>query len=166
MRVYLVRHGEAKSKDEDPERGLTEQGRLQVEAVGRLISRDIRSVGSIWHSGKKRAAETAEILAGFLPGQEAAAQPVMLPGLSPEDPPGPIAAELRAGSEDVLLVGHLPFLDRLALLLIGADSRHVQRLLAFEPAAALCLERREEAWLIAWFVSPPLGLAAGSGPVG
>ncbi len=38
MQVYLVQHGLAKSKEEDPERPLTAAGREEVERVARAAA--------------------------------------------------------------------------------------------------------------------------------
>ena len=165
MRVYLVRHGQAKPREQDPERGLTDEGRREVEAVARLVAREAVSLRRIWHSGKRRAAETAGILAEFLAREGASAAILERPGLSPDDPVAPLAAELATLAEDVAVVGHLPFLDKLAVTLVGADPRRIPRVVAFDPGAMLCLERAEETWLIAWFLAPRPGFDQGS-PVG
>ena len=59
MRLYLVQHGEAKSKTEDPQRPLTERGREDVARVAAFAASAGLQVGQIRHSGKRRAEETA-----------------------------------------------------------------------------------------------------------
>jgi len=61
LRVYLVRHGKAKSKEEDPERHLTERGAEEVRRVARFLAAAGIQVSKILHSGKTRARQTAEI---------------------------------------------------------------------------------------------------------
>jgi phosphohistidine phosphatase len=156
MRVYLVRHGEARPKEEDPERGLTEGGRRDVEAVARQVAREALSVGSIWHSGKKRAAETARVLGDALALAGASVAVRTHSGLDPEDPVAPVAEEIRALEDDVAVVGHLPFLGTLTMRLLAVDSRKAASILMFPPAAVLCLERTVDTWLIAWFLTPSL----------
>ena len=63
MQVYLVQHGLAKSKDEDPERPLTAVGREEVERVARAAAAVAVRPAAILHSGKARAEQTAEIFA-------------------------------------------------------------------------------------------------------
>jgi phosphohistidine phosphatase len=158
MRVYLVRHGEAKPKEVDPERGLTAAGRREVEAVARSVAGAAAGVPRIWHSGKRRAAETAEILAQFLSTpHEAAPESRARQGLDPDDPVAPVAEELSGSETDVALVGHLPFLARLAAQLLGLDAARAG-LLGFQPASVLCLERAEvgELWTIRWFLGPDI----------
>ena len=63
MDLYLVQHGEAKSEAEDPERPLTLQ---DIEAVRRMASWASQvgvRVDQIRHSGKRRAEQTAALLA-------------------------------------------------------------------------------------------------------
>jgi len=59
--IYLVQHGEAESKKEDPERSLTKKGRRDVEKVAVWAAQTGLKIEQIRHSGKRRAAETAEI---------------------------------------------------------------------------------------------------------
>ena len=58
MRLYLVQHGEAKSKAEDPSRPLTERGREDVARVAAFAAGAGLQVGQIRHCGKRRAGET------------------------------------------------------------------------------------------------------------
>lgn len=61
-RLYLVRHGEAKPKDEDPERGLTDVGRADVSGMAAWAAAADIQVDEIRHSGKLRAQQTASAL--------------------------------------------------------------------------------------------------------
>ena len=61
-----MQHGESKSKDEDPARPLTDDGRKSVENVGAHLARLGITFDRVFHSGKLRAQQTAEILAGSL----------------------------------------------------------------------------------------------------
>ena len=107
MRLYLVQHGDALSKQADPQRPLSEAGRRQVAAMGRLLaSAGIRPTRVV-HSGKRRAQETAELLAAACAAEEAAAA---MAGLGPKDPGGAARPRPRGWATDTMLVGHLPFL--------------------------------------------------------
>jgi phosphohistidine phosphatase len=56
VRVYLVRHGEAKSEEEDPDRPLTDRGATEVRrVVGVAAGAGGVMVERIVHSGKTRA---------------------------------------------------------------------------------------------------------------
>ena len=63
MELYLVQHGEAKSKTEDPQRPLTKRGRDEVQRVAAFAAKAGLKVSQVRHSGKRRAEETASILA-------------------------------------------------------------------------------------------------------
>ncbi|GAA2619492.1 histidine phosphatase family protein [Paractinoplanes durhamensis] len=66
-RLYLVRHGEQDpATDHAPDGGLSPLGRVQADRLGRRL----RAVpfAAIHHSPLARAAQTADIAAGHLPG--------------------------------------------------------------------------------------------------
>ena len=62
MSLYLMQHGEACTKDVDPERPLTDMGRADVERVALLLKQTGVGIDRILHSGKLRAAQTAQII--------------------------------------------------------------------------------------------------------
>jgi len=152
MTLYLVQHGESKSEAEDPERPLTARGRDDVSCLAALLARLRTRVPAIEHSGKRRAAETAEILAAALqPSAGLAARP----GLAPNDPVAALAADLSALSGDAMLVGHLPHLARLATQLLA--GREEPALVGFTPGTLVRLDR-VTTWTIAWVIPPPLAV--------
>ena len=60
--LYLVHHAEAAESHVDPQRPLTEAGRRHAERLaGEAARRGVRPA-AVWHSGKLRARQTAEIL--------------------------------------------------------------------------------------------------------
>ena len=152
MRIYLVQHGQAKSEDIDPDRHLTEKGIADVKKMSNFLKAAGLRVDVIWHSGKARAVQTADILAQ---GVAAAQGVTQHRGLSPNDDVRPIRDELMQSGVDVMIVGHLPFLSKLASLLItGNDSANV---VAFQQGGAVCLEQTEDKkWQVRWMVIPEL----------
>jgi phosphohistidine phosphatase len=81
--------------------------------------------------------------------------PQVRDGIAPNDDTAAFAGELAAWREDAMLVGHQPFLGKLASRLLTGDETAVA--LAFEPASAVCLERGDEGrWRVAWMVRPEL----------
>ena len=152
MRLYLVRHGEAKPKSQDPDRPLTEAGAADVAKVAAFLQgRGIR-VEAVWHSGKTRARQTADLLASALP---AGAGPVHRDGLAPNDPVRRAVKEVAAARGDLMIVGHLPHLAGLAAALLVGDAQ--AEVLAFPAAGAACLARDEQAaWVLEWLVTPDL----------
>jgi len=151
MQVYLVQHGEAQPKDVDPNRPLTEGGRHETQRVAALAARLKLNVGQIRHSGKTRAQQTAAILGEALspPGGVVAA-----PGLAPKDDVRPVAEALALEARAVMLVGHLPFMARLAGLLLTGDPERA--VIKFRKSGILCLAREDDGWQVAWFLTPEL----------
>ena len=153
MNIYLVQHGKPVSKEENPERPLSNQGKEDVERVVSFLLKAGIKVDDIFHSGKTRARETAEIILTRLdPGKK----PVKKNVLAPLDDVKEIAAEIEQGQKDVMIVGHLPHLAKLTSLLItGSDSNTVVK---FQQGGIVCLRHDddEEVWAIAWMLVPEI----------
>ena len=147
MRVYLMRHGEAEPAGERP---LTAQGRQHVERVARAAVRAHVHPKHIYHSGKLRAQQTAEILAQHL-GHTDLRQ---VPGLNPNDDPDEAHRLADSRSGGVMFVGHLPHLERFASSLLLEDDS--SPLVLFPPAGMACLERNPTTrhWLLRWMITP------------
>ena len=152
MRVYLVRHGDAKPKDVDPNRGLSAKGLRDVQQVAAFLKPLGIRVSTIWHSGKTRASQTAQTMATVVTSQEGV---VEHEGLAPNDPIGPVKKALRKADADVMIVGHLPSLSRLASALVVGDE--AAEVITFPAGGVLCVERDDEGdWAIAWMMVPAL----------
>jgi len=149
VNFYLMRHGEALPASENPQRPLSPEGRRHVEEVARLARERNIQVSAIYHSGILRAKETAEIVAGYLMAPGSAAE---LSGLLPEDDPEIVKGELEAAPDSVLLVGHLPFMSRLAGLLVNGDPE--RPVAEFYPATLVCCIRAPSEWKMGWQLSP------------
>ena len=152
MRIYLIQHGLAVPKDVDPDRPLSEQGRGDVQRLADFLDKAGVQVEQVLHSGKTRAEQTAAILAEALLPE---GQPQAHAGLGPKDPLEKVSPEIAFWSVDTLIVGHLPYLGRLASLLLASDPD--RSLLAFQPGTMACLEKEAEGqWVLAWMVRPEL----------
>lgn len=150
MLLYLVRHGEAKREDEDPERGLTDNGMRHARRMGEFLAFMDVSLDVVVHSTKKRAAETARALTESIRPTAGIREEK---GLSPNDDPAPWVERINAMTADTAIVGHLPFLDRLLGLLVLGDAGRT--IIDFRPAGTVCLKPSGEGrWLIAWILSP------------
>jgi phosphohistidine phosphatase len=155
VKLYLVQHGEALPKTEDPERPLSEAGLRDVQAVAAFLKAAGIRVERVWHSGKRRAEQTADILArAVLPkGKTAAIQ-----GINPNDAVGEFSVDADVWEEDTIVVGHLPFMSRLVALLTHGDPEHA--VVAYSPGSVVCLERlAPHHWVVLWMQRP--GLLAG-----
>ena len=150
MWLYLVRHGEALHKEEDPERGLSEEGRRDAEKVAAFLKGQAIVVEAVWESGKKRATQTAEIMAGALTSK---AGVVRQAGMGPMDPVTPIIKKLSSLKGDYMLVGHMPFLSILtSRLVLGTEDPDV---VLFREVTVVCLEKGPNGqWAVGWMVTP------------
>ena len=151
MPVYLVQHGQAVSEEQDSTRPLTEGGREEVERVARHAATLGVRVAEIWHSGKLRALQTAELLRGHLSPMPALREQR---GMNPGDDPVLVLPRLEAAADPVMLVGHLPHLSRLASLLLVGDSG--RGIIQFRNAGIVCLARGEGGWRLDWALPPDL----------
>ena len=152
MKLYLVQHAKAASKQADPLRPLTKEGRRDIQKVASFIRPLGLGLDYLWHSGKKRAAETAEILAEALEINKTQAA---RDGLGPNDNVAALRSELASAEQDVMIVGHLPFLSKLASLVLGGSES--ANTAAFKQGGIVCLRRgEEEQWQIDWMVTPEL----------
>ena len=152
MRIYLTQHGLAVPKDLDSDRPLSEQGRQDVRRLADFLRHAGIRVEQVLHSGKARAEQTAAILAEhMLPS----GQPQAHAGLGPNDPLEKLSPEIAFWSANTLIAGHLPFLGRLASLLLASDPDRPT--LAFQPGSMACLEKDTEGhWVLVWMIRPEL----------
>lgn len=143
MTLYLVHHGDAVGPDVDPQRPLSEAGvasttALAAEAAARGARPDL-----VWHSGKLRAKQTAQI---FWRACNPLADGSATRDLQPGDPPTIMRDRLRGEPRDVMLVGHFPHLPRLLALLLPQDDA------TFPAHGIVALESRDdgETWTELW----------------
>lgn len=150
MAIYLVQHGVSLPKEDDPERGLSVEGIKKVRLIAEVAAHYNVRVERIVHSGKKRAEQTAEIFATALePSGGISARG----GLAPMDDVETVAAELFPGS-NMMLVGHLPFMERLVSLLTTGSAEF--RPFKFQNGGIVCLNRDndDERWYVQWALMP------------
>jgi phosphohistidine phosphatase len=152
VKLYLIQHAKAAPAEIDPDRSLTKEGLRDIRKVAEFIKPLNLHVEYLWHSGKKRAEQTAEVLAEAIKVNK---NMTARDGLGPNDDVTALAHELAAAKEDIAIVGHLPFLAKLAsLLLIGSESANT---VAFKNGGIVCLARSDDnQWQINWMVIPEL----------
>lgn len=150
MELYLVQHGAAKSEAEDSERGLTDDGRRTVEHMAEIAGRLNLRLEVIEHSDKLRARQTGGILARRLRPAQGTRQ---IGGLAPLDDVEPMCARLAAAKENLMLVGHLPYLSRLVSRLVGVPAE--QTVVHFQMGGLVRLDRDEAGrWTVRWVLPP------------
>lgn len=152
MKVYLVQHGEAESKEVNPQRPLTEQGMSDVQRIAGALKQAGVEVKRIIHSGKLRARQTAEILAIEL----APELPLETSDLiNPNDNPGGFDLQNNSCNTDTMIVGHLPFMAKLVSRLVTGDDDVTP--VAYQPGSVVCLElTADNNWHINWMLRPEL----------
>lgn len=151
MKLYLVQHGEACSKDVDPQRPLTEKGRADVGRMAQFLQRTGINIDRVIHSGKLRAIQTAEILASRI------ALDVVLEAndmIKPNDDPAHFNWRDDGREIDTLVVGHLPFMAKLVSHLLIDDAENI--IATFQPGSVVCLENTGDSWQLHWMIRPEL----------
>ncbi|MBW1725261.1 MAG: phosphohistidine phosphatase SixA [Deltaproteobacteria bacterium] len=151
MALFLVQHGKSLPKEKDPNKGLSEGGIHETERIAQVAKGYGVHVSGIAHSGKTRARQTADIFASAL-RPEGGLQEIS--GLNPLDDVTAIAID---STEDRMLVGHLPFMERLtAYLITGSIERPVFK---FQNSGIVCLNKAPDtkSWVIKWALMPHIG---------
>ena len=153
MNLYLVQHGKARPKEEDPARPLSDRGTRELLKIMTFLDNTSNiAIETIFHSGIERAEQTATLLAASIKPANGIEK---TEGLDPMDDPGIWAGKLAGIQHDVMLVGHLPHMARLASLLLTGDAD--LQPLHIHNAGIACL-RRDPAnhWGVDWVVIPEL----------
>lgn len=152
MRLYLIQHGEAASKEVDPDRPLTDQGASDVQRLAVLLAKRGIGAARIVHSGKTRAKQTADALAA---AAEPRVSPEAVDGLNPMDSVERMGMRIVEWTKDTMIAGHQPFLGKLAARLLCGDENAMS--VGFVPGTAVCLERGQDgAWSLVWMLPPRL----------
>ena len=152
MRFYLVQHGAALTGEVDPARPLSESGRQDVQAMANFLKGAGIRVERVWHSGKLRAEQTAQLLAKAVLPRGKVEQ---VAGIGPNDDVAGFVSDADVWAQDILVVGHLPFLSRLVAWLVTDAPEH--EVVGYVPGSVVCLERRDVGrWIVLWMLRPEL----------
>ena len=153
MALYLVQHGQSLPKDVDPDQGLSDEGIAETKRIAEVALNYRIHVALIKQSGKKRARQTADIFANTLQPSGGVEETA---GLKPMDDVSAFSAGLDAGA-NVMLVGHLPFMERMAAYLVtGSADRPIFK---FQNSGIVCLDKdpNSGSWIIVWTLMPKIG---------
>lgn len=153
MALYLIQHGKSLPKDQDPDQGLSQEGIAETQRMAKLAKDHGVVVSQIRHSVKTRARQTAEIFAKALNPQEGIQE---VSGIQPLDDVAEYARLLDPG-QNIMLVGHLPFMEKMTSYLItGSIDKPVFK---FQNSGIVCLDKDAEgrSWLILWSLMPKIG---------
>jgi phosphohistidine phosphatase len=153
MAIYLVQHGKSLSREQDPQKGLSDEGVSEVQRIAQVAADYGVRVSHIVHSGKKRARQTAEILAGALKPDKG---PDIVEGINPLDDVSEYARKIDINSA-MMVVGHLPFLEKLAARLI--TGKQEPPVFKMQNGGILCLDHYEgtDHVVIKWALMPNIG---------
>ncbi len=161
MRLYLLRHAEALDGLDDALRPLSAKGKRSIEALAeRLSSKSLLKPMPLWHSPLLRSLESAKLFKTAMGWKRA--QLIACEGIAPDSKALMMATSLLKAPKDVMIVGHEPYLGRLASLLLTGDERALCT--KIRKGALICLERRGSktnektlgAWRLRWHLSPEL----------
>jgi phosphohistidine phosphatase len=156
MRLYIIRHGDALDKEEDPKRPLSEEGVREIEAMAAVLAAWELTIDEAWHSGKARARQTAEIVAARMsPGPPL----VETKDLKPEANPKAIRKDLEKAGKNVLVAGHLPHLERLCSLLLTGDAD--ADVVDLPKGGTVVFDHDNAGWVLRWMAFPEIVAAAG-----
>ena len=156
MALFLAQHGISEPKERDPARGLSPVGRQETELIAGVAKNYSIPVQQVFHSGKARAQQTADIFQEVLGVEK---QAITLEGVNPLDDVKTFAGEVQLDG-NVMLVGHLPFLEKLVSHLLCGDEE--KRIYRFQNSGILCLDGEigddgEIDWYIKWALNPNVG---------
>lgn len=154
MHIYLVQHGAAVPKDEDPERPLSDSGSNDIKRMASFLARSRVSATRVIHSGKLRALETALLLAKVLGTGNLVEE--VASGLAPNNSTDEVFEAIDGWTEDTIVVGHLPFMSKLVSRLVTGNEN--ETVMHFKPGSIACLERGENGsgWTVNWHLRPEL----------
>jgi len=150
MVIYLVQHGQCFDKQTDPERSLTPEGRATILQIAKTASDTGISVSSIYHSGKLRALQTAELFSEQLRVSKIES----IEGIAPLDCVENFVNHFEF-PENSLIIGHLPFMESLTSFLITGNQQPT--IVKFQNAGIVALDQNENNnWHIKWTILPAI----------
>ncbi|MDX8413218.1 MAG: phosphohistidine phosphatase SixA [Mariprofundales bacterium] len=150
-RCYLSQHGLALKSQDDATRPLSAQGREDITRVAGFLSLFTQPRPAIIYSSNKLRAQQSAMM--FAEAWQVAS-PVSDSNLAPNSDPNSMVQRLQSASDDVMLVGHLPYLTVLSShLLLGHGNGSP---VLFANGGVICLQRNDDAWQTCWQVNPTM----------
>ncbi len=151
MKLYIAQHAKALSKEDNPSRPISIEGREETEILACFIRLHISiQISKIFCSMKERAFETAEIFNQFI-------KPVhginKIEGLFPNDNVQEFIDSIKDEKHDLMVVSHKPFVDRLISQLVSSND---SELVDICNSSVACLNKDNGHWLIEWILRPDI----------
>jgi phosphohistidine phosphatase len=146
MKVYLVHHTDALSKEQDPQRHISPKGQAQADRVGTRLKALGAAPVRILHSDKQWTIDTAQRVAAKL-GMADKAVKTAYP-INTDDPVAPFIAEIKAAGGDIMMCGHVDYLLRTVSQLVCGDEK--RKVVEFKPGngTTACLEGSGDNWVV------------------
>jgi phosphohistidine phosphatase len=153
MALFLVQHGYSLPKDKDPKKGLSPEGIAETKRIAEVAKAYHVLVSGITHSGKTRARQTAEIFESILKPEQGIQESS---GLNPLDDVTAFADKID-NAANRMLVGHLPFMERMTSYLITGSME--TPVFKFQNSGIVCLDKYPTTpfWVIKWTLMPNIG---------
>jgi phosphohistidine phosphatase len=154
MEIYLMQHGPALPKDQDPEEGLGSEGKERIHASGKALKKMGVTFDAILSSSKKRSKDTAAIVAeqvGF--PLEKIIETKNVKAMAPPEDTVQALSEL-SGADRVLIAGHLPSVAEVASFLLTEGSKAAVQ---FEMGGCCCIDVDElptHSGRLRWYLTP------------
>jgi len=123
MEIYLMQHGSALPKEQDPEEGLSPDGKASIHASGKALKKMGITFDVMLSSPKKRSKQTASIVAeevGFPP--EKIVETEKVKAMTHPEETLTILAEYSS-NQRILIAGHLPSVAEVASFLLTEGSK-------------------------------------------
>ncbi len=148
MALFLVQHGLSLSKNEDPDKGLSDTGKERTALIAGVAKNYSITVKSIVHSAKKRAVQTAAVFQEYLLPDNSMEE---VEGINPKDDVKLFAESINCG-DNLMVVGHMPFMEKLvSYLTTGFETNRIYK---FQNSGIICLDQEEDKWFIKWTLNP------------
>lgn len=149
MKLFLIQHGIALPEEKDPGKSLSPEGKDQTQQAAEFLKEKNIDVDAVWHSPKQRAAQTAQIIVNSILCSEIQERNDLNPLDSVENFP----KEIKSSNKNLMIIGHLPFLQKLASLLLSGSETN--QFISFKNSGIISLECTDS-WRISWMVTPEL----------
>lgn len=148
MAIYFIQHGVCLDKSIDPKKPLSELGKKETNQVSEFLKKNRIKIQKVYHSGKLRAKETAQILSNHLSDGNIYEKSNMLPNDN-------VISFCKDKLEDnCIYVGHLPHLDKATSYLVcqNEDSEVIK----LKNSGIVSIEVRDCKYKIKWYILPNL----------
>lgn len=150
--IYFSQHGLALNKAENAARPLSSDGIRQTQTIADQLKTSCIPVSKIFHSGKLRAQQTAEIFATTL----ITPAPTMLSGMLPMDDYKILKDSLN--TDQALYVGHLPHLNKVISSLVTETT--AKQIVQFKNSGIICLTNNNNTYSVSWYLTPQIILSS------